>query len=191
MLKITVPPTEIITVSDAADFMRAEFSVQEEALIESLITAARQWCEEYLRRAIGLQTLELRLEAFPSNNGPINLRCPVADVESIIYTDRDKQEITMPVDDFVVSDSEPARIWPTSSWPVTFNTSDAVVVTYQAGYQTGSPILTQELPKTIRTAMLMMVADMYSNREAQVEKQLMANPTVERLLSQYRLEMGQ
>jgi hypothetical protein len=37
----------------------------------------------------------------------------------------------------------------------------------------------------------MMVADMYTNREAQVEKPLSANPTVERLLSMYRLGMGQ
>jgi hypothetical protein len=39
--------------------------------------------------------------------------------------------------------------------------------------------------------MLMMIADMYANREAQVEKVLTANPTVERLLSMMRLEMGQ
>jgi hypothetical protein len=51
-------------------------------------------------------------------------------------------------------------------------------------------MLSEALPATIKTAMLMYIADLYENREAQVEKPLTANLAVERLLSTYRLEQG-
>jgi uncharacterized phiE125 gp8 family phage protein len=190
MNKIILEPEELITVADAEEFMRAEFSVSEEPLIESLITAARQWCEEYLGRAIGVQTIELRLGGFPANDGPIILKSPVVEVATVKYLDADGVEQTMDEDDYLVSDAEPAEIVPVSSWPYAFDSADSVRVEYDAGYSAGSPLVAPILPKTIKTAMLMMVADMYANREAQVEKQLVANPTVERLLSQYRLNQG-
>lgn len=191
MLKVIEAPEEVITVQDAADFMRAEFSVAEEAIVTSLITSARQWCEEYLRRAIGVQTLQLRVSAFPANNGPILLRPPLIDVDSVIYTDPDGVEQTLSVDDYVISDAEPGMIIPVGEWPATKSTGDAVKVEFMTGYYAGgSPKLSEVVPATLKTAILMMVADMYANREAQVEKQLMANPTVERLISTYRLEMG-
>jgi uncharacterized phiE125 gp8 family phage protein len=192
MLKVLTAPTEIITTDEVADFVRADFSVAEETLVEGLITSARQWCEEYLRRAIGVQTLELRLKGFPANGGPIILRCPLLSVTSIKYRDADYVENTMDAADYIVSDSEPACVYPASAWPFDYGLADSVVVEYEAGYYPGgSPKLSEVLPKPIKTAMLMMIADMYANREAQVERPLAENPTVERLLSQYRLEMGQ
>jgi uncharacterized phiE125 gp8 family phage protein len=190
MQKVITAPDELITVDDAADFMRAEFSVSEEDLIESLITAARQWCEEYLGRAIGVQTLELRMGSFPVDKGPIVLRSPIIEVTSVKYLDTAGDEQTIDEDDYLVSDAEPAEIVPVSAWPVAFGSSDSVRVEYEAGYSAGSPLVSEVLPKTIRTAILMMVADMYTNREAQVDRPLTANPTVERLLSQYRLNLG-
>lgn len=191
MQKVILAPDELITVADAADFLRAEFSQSEEALIESLITAARQWCEEYLGRAIGVQTLELRIGSFPVDAGPIVLRSPIIAVNSVKYLDTNGVEQTIDEDDFLVSDAEPAEIVPVGGWPVDFGSSDSVRVEYEAGYCAGgSPLVSQELPKTIRTAILMLVADMYTNREAQVERPLTANSTVERLLSMYRLGQG-
>jgi uncharacterized phiE125 gp8 family phage protein len=191
MLKVIVAPEEVISVDDAAAFMRAEFADNEEALIESLITAARQWCEDYLRRAIGVQTLELRIQGFPANNNPILLRSPIVGVTHVKYLDQNRVEQTLSASEYEVSDSEPAAITPVSAWPVSYGSADSVRVVYEAGYYLGgSPKVSEELPKTIRTAMLMLVADMYANREAQVERALVANPTVERLLSMYRLEMA-
>lgn len=192
MLKVITAPEEIITTDEVADFVRAEFSAAEETLVEGLITSARQWCEEYLRRAIGVQTLELRLKGFPANGGPIVLRSPLLSVTSIKYRDADYIENTLDATDYIVSDSEPACVYPASAWPFDYGLADSVVVVYRAGYYPGgSPKLSEILPKTIKTAMLMMIADMYANREAQVEKPLVANPTVERLISMFRLEQGQ
>jgi uncharacterized phiE125 gp8 family phage protein len=189
--KVITAPDELITVAEAAEFMRAEFSASEEDLVESLIIAARQWCEEYLGRAIGVQTIELRMAGFPDDAEPIVLRSPIIEVNSVKYLDTNGDEQTMDEDDYLVSDADPAEIVPVSAWPVAFGSSDSVRVEYDAGYSAFvSPMTYQELPRTIRTAILMMVADMYTNREAHVEKPLSANPTVERLLSQYRLNLG-
>lgn len=194
MLKVITPPSEIITVEEAADFMRIDFPDDEESTIEMMITAARQWCEEYLGRAIGVQTLELTLDQFPHlGKKAIFLRPPLISITSFTYLDSDAEEQSLVVDEdyFLAADAEPAQVRPYSCWPTTLNTADAVRIRFQTGYYPGgSPALSIELPRTIKQAILMQASDLYHNREAQVERPLTVNLTLERLLSMYRLEMG-
>jgi len=191
MFKLITAPEEIITVEDAAEFMRAEFSLSEENLIETLITAARQMCEEYLFRRIGVQTVELRDKGFPVNGNPIILPSPLISVESIKYLDSNNVLQTLNASEYAVSDSDPGSIYPITSWPETFDFGDSLRVVFVAGYNIGeSPMQSESLPKTIKTAMFMQIADMYENREAQVERPLTANQTVQNLLGSYRSEMG-
>lgn len=192
MFKIITAPSEIITVADAAEFMRAEFSSSEETTIQVFINAARQFCEEYLFRRIGIQTIELRDKGFPAGNSPIILPAPLIDVTSIKYLDGNNTEQTLSPSEYIVSDSAPGQIIPVNSWPETLRAADAIRVVFSSGYNAEgeSPILSEALPDTIKTAILMQVADLYENREAQVEKPLSINPTLERLLAPYRLEMG-
>lgn len=191
MLRVVTAPEEVITVAQAAEFMRIDFSSDEQETIGVMITAARQWCEKYLFRVIGPQTLELTLEQFPCyGRRSIILPPPVIEVDSLIYLDSNGAEQTLVEGTHfrVALKAEPGEITPIGSWPVALGTADAVRVTFQAGYYAeGSPV---DLPKTIRKAMLMQIADLYENREAQGEHALTANPTLERLLSMYRLEMG-
>lgn len=194
-LKVITAPSEIITVSEAADFMRVDFPDDEESIISAMITSARQWCEEYLRRAIGVQTLETILPCFPQRGRKeILLRPPVISVTSVKYLDTSGVEQTLVLNtEYRLSiDSDPAEIVPVdNAWPACLDVANAVRVRYQTGYYGGgSPAESIELPKTIRTAILMQVADLYHNRESQVEKPLSSNPTLERMLSMYRLEMG-
>ena len=192
MFKLIAGPNEPITVDEAAEFMRAEFSETEESLIEILITAVRQMCEEYLFRRIGVQTVELRDKGFPANNAPIILPSPLISVTSIKYLDESNIEQTLDEDEYMVSDCGPGLIIPVSSWPITSIAGDSLRVEFVAGYSGPgeSPQQSDVLPQTIRTAMLMQITDMYENREAQGDKPLSANPTLERLLSVYRLEQG-
>ena len=192
MFKLITGPDELITVDDVAEFIRAEFSESEENLIETLITAARQMCEDYLFRKIGVQTVELRNKGFPVNNAPISLPAPLISVTSIKYLDGDNIEQTLDSSEYVVSDSEPGLITPVNSWPETSAAGDSLRIVFVAGYSDPgeSPMQSEALPKTIKIAMLMQIADMYENREAQVEKPLTANQTLVNLLAPYRLEMG-
>ncbi|MFA5115599.1 MAG: head-tail connector protein [Candidatus Omnitrophota bacterium] len=195
MLKLITPPAaELITVEEAAEFMRAEFSDSEETLIEALISTARLMCEEYLFRRIGVQTVELRDKGFPVNNAPIVLPAPLRSVTSIKYLDSNNVEQTLDSDEYIVSDSEPGLIIPLNSWPVASGAGDSLRVRFVAGYDDSdpgeSPATGIALPQTIKTAMLMQIADLFENRDAQVEKPLVANQTLVNLLSPYRLEMG-
>ena len=47
--------------------------------------------------------------------------------------------------------------------------------------------MTTTVPSPIKAAALLLVADLFENRTAQVERQLYANKTYERLLSTYRV----
>ena len=192
MFKLIIAPEEIITVEDAAEFMRAEFSASEESTVESLITASRILCEEYLFRRIGVQTLEFRDNGFPSGRSPIVLPAPLISVASIKYLDGNNVEQTLSSDEYIVSDSAPGMITPVNSWPETSDAGDSLRVIFTAGYSAPgeSPLQSEELPQTIKTAMLMQIADMYENREAQTDKPLTANQTLVNLLSTYRLEIG-
>ena len=201
---ITDVSSELITVAEAATFMRIDdngdspATYPEQSLIEALITAARQQTEEYLYRRIGIQTLELTFDGFPTvNYKGIKLPAPLiatSPVSSFTYLDTEGVSQTMVLDtDYVLSiDAEPPEIRPKDGyWPIAQNKPDSVRIRFQCGYQNaGSPTQAPTLPQTIRTGMLMLIADMHENREAQVEKPLTMNKTVERLLSQYRLEMG-
>ncbi len=192
MFKLIEAPDEIITLEEAAEFMRAEFSDSEENLIMSLITASRISCEEYLFRRIGEQTVELRANGFPLDNAPIVLPAPLISVESVKYLDSNGDEQTLDESSYLVSDSAPCLITPVASWPETSKSGDSLRVEFTAGYSDpgSSPLASEALPATVRVAMLMQIADMYENREAQSEKGLIANQTLANLLAPYRLEIG-
>jgi uncharacterized phiE125 gp8 family phage protein len=194
-IKIITPvASELISVAEAAEFLRIDSYSSETTTISAFITAARQWCEEYLGRSIGVQTLELVLERFPSKG--IVLPAPLVSITSIKYLDTSNVEQTIAAADYYVAeDQDPPTVKHkdgSGAWPSTLNVDDAVRVRFQAGYQAegDSPLISKELPNTIKIAMLMIIVDLYENRTAQVDYTLSSNPTVERLLSMYRLEMG-
>lgn len=49
--------------------------------------------------------------------------------------------------------------------------------------------LTATAPAPVKAACLLLVGDLYSNREALVERPLSKNPTFERLLQPYRVQV--
>ncbi len=193
-IKLITAPEEIIAVAEAIAFMRAETYSAEETMISTMITAARQWAEEYLQRAIGVQTVETVLDKFPTaGRKAIILRPPVISLTSVKYYDTGGVETTLTenTDFFSSLDSEPGEIVPVSTWPIALGKADSIKVRYQTGYNDpGDSPSPHPLPRTIRTAMLMQIADLYDNRGAQSDRPLSANPTLERMLSMYRLEMG-
>lgn len=192
---IITPPTEIISVAEAAEFMRVDSPDDETATIEAMITAARQWCEDYLQRAIGVQTLETVLRGFPSiGRQQIHLRPPVISVTSftVIDSNGDSSTLTVDVDYRLAIDSEQPEVVPIGAWPDAMDKANSVKIRYQAGYTDpgDSPLGANPLPSPIHTAMLMQISDLYENRGAQSDKPLTVNHTLERMLSMYRLEMG-
>ena len=186
-MKVITAPSEVLSVAEVAAHLRLGGSpYPDQDLVESLITAARQWVEDYVRRAIGAQTLEDTFASFEE----IRLRPPVSAITSIYYKTSGVATLLAATEYDLVDDPDKGgvRVAYGKSWPSVDAVEDAVVVTYETGYTVGSP---SDLPGTIRSAMMLVIGDLYENREAQILGTIVTeNKTVERLLSMHRLEMG-
>jgi len=208
---ITPPAIEPVTLEQAKSQLRVDFS-QDDSLITALISAAREYVEQNLNRAIYNQTYVLSLDQFnygdwrstipTERRNPLRfsslwesmaLRLPMPRlvlVTSITYLDTTGTQQTLDPSTYVVDNaSQPARIVPALdlTWPTTdYYIPGSVQVTYVAGsYGDGTTV--DNCPQTIKQAILLMVGHLYNNREATSEARLSAIPLgVDALLSPYK-----
>jgi len=134
-LKVTVNPfAEPVSRAEMKIHLRVDTTADDE-LVDVLISAAREWSENFQNRSYVAQTFELKMDYFPD---VIELpRSPLISVSSIQYVDADGDTQTFDASSYRVdSDSEPARITPAydDSWPDVRAVTGAVTVTFVAGY---------------------------------------------------------
>ena len=188
---ITAPTYEPISAADVAEYIRVDDLATDELLLEGMITAARQYLEQYLNRPIATQTLE---EALTGWANPIVLDSSLQSVTSIKYLDVNGAEQTLATNQYLVDTyAEPAQITPAYNvtYPELYDVPNNVKVRYIAGYTSGGSPDTNPLPKPIRFAMMLVIGDLYANREAAITgTTYTVNPTVQNLLQFYRLNMG-
>jgi len=182
---ITPPAEEQITLAEA----RLQLSLDDDgdsppshpldSLIADKISAAREYCEDYLGRSLAQQTVELSLDQFyasgESSSGAIELPLPpVISITSVIYLDVDGEPITMDEDAYRLDNySEPAWLFPAygTTWPAAYAVSNAVKIRALCGYslRDDSPE-TNPLPAKYRQAMMVLMTDMVMNRGEPSEK---------------------
>lgn len=160
--KVTDATVEPVTLTEARAHLRAA-TTSEDTLITSLITAARQACEDRLQRTLIQTDWELTLDAFPD---AIPLRMPaVMSVQSVQYVDEDGATQTLsPASYQVDAKSEPGWIVPAYgySWPTTREQINALTVAYRCGYGT----MAAAVPEPLKSWILLMVGSLYENRES-------------------------
>ena len=134
----------------------------EDIYLTSLITAAREYCEEYQNRCYITQTLELALPYFPHE-----IEIPKGNlqtVDSITYKDSAGATTTLTADtDYVTSIRGIlgrvvpvyGKIWP---WFTPFPL-DAVVVTFTCGYGAAA-----DVPEKVIQAMKLLISHWFVNR---------------------------
>lgn len=187
---ITPPAEEPISLQEAKLHLRVIADVTdiaphpEDALIASLIVAARQGAEHLTGRALMAQTLELALDGF---SDMMKLpRPPLVSVTGLTYVDLAGDTQTLDPSVYVVDDhSEPARIVPVYGvcWPSTCCQPNAVLIRYQAGYTDAASV-----PDEIKSWMLLRIGMLYANRESVATgASVTAVPYVDRLLDAYRV----
>lgn len=187
---ITYPTFEPITVADAAEYLRVDDVVSDTALITALITTARQAVEQYCNRYIAEQTIESAFTGFPD---VIKLSAPVQSVTSIKYLDVNGAEQTLNSNQYLIDYyAQPVQITPAYNvtYPELYSVPNNVKVRFVAGYTTGDSPDTTPMPLPLRYGMLLIIGDLYANREAQSDKKYEINPTVQNLLYPYRLNIG-
>lgn len=185
----TSATVEPVDIDSAKSFLRVD-TADDDFLIATFITAARQYVENKLERTLCNTTWRLTLDAFPDGNDPIILyRPPISSATTnvaITYTDANGNSTTLASSNYQVDfRSEPGRIYPGygQTWPFPRDIPNAVTITYVAGY--GNSV--DSVPAGIRAYMLRVIAEMYENREMTVVGTIAsAYPHLDGMLDPYR-----
>ena len=167
--RATGPAVEPLTVAEAKLHLRVDIS-DDDAYIGTLITAAREWVENYLDRTLITTQLILRAAEFPTEEldlpRPPMVASGTATAVVITYTLADTTTATLSTALYRVDrTSTPGNVAPiiNGTWPSdVIEDANAVAVTYWAGYGPTSA----SVPATIRHAMLMLIGHWYDRRSA-------------------------
>lgn len=161
----TPPAVEPVTVAEAKAHLRVDIS-DDDTYIGTLITAAREWCEQYLDRTLVSTQWVMRFDSFPYEielpRPPISSSGTTTAV-TLTYTLGDDSTATLSTATYRVDrNSTPGvvRQLRAGSWPGNLDDYNAVSVTWWAGYgSTGASV-----PAAIRHAILMLVGHWYESR---------------------------
>lgn len=177
-------PAEPITLADAKLHLRGVDHADEDTLITSLITAAREAAEHELGRPLASQEWQITLDAFPA--AELALGPDVASIASIQYLDATGALQTLAEPAYVLDNADPDRafVLPAAgtSWPATADTANAVRVRFVCGL---TPV-----PETVRAWMLLRIGTLYTHRaDIAAGTPLAALPGnfADRLLDRYRI----
>lgn len=160
---ITPPTVEPLELPELKVHLREDGSEQD-ALITSLIVAAREHVEGFLGRKLINQVWDLTLDGFFGSSITIPY-APLVSVGSVKYLDTAGVQQTMTASDYVVDTArQPGRVFLAyqAVWPTAQSRENAVVIRFTAGYGTTAA----SVPDSIKAAMKLLVASWYENREA-------------------------
>lgn len=167
----TGPTSEPLTVAEVKEHLRISHA-DEDTYIGTILTAARQYCEEFTGRQLFTATWTLTCDGFPGTCVLPNWirgdafylpRPRLASVTSIAYVDVDGATQTLATSVYAVdTSSEPGvvSLKYQQYWPNTRGIRNAVTITYVAGWSA-----TSSIPPAIKHGILLAIGDMYEHRE--------------------------
>lgn len=150
----TPPTAEPLALEEAKLHLRVE-NAEDDALIGTLISAAREAAETFLGRVIPERQFEIILDRYPETlyRFPI---LPVQTVESIVCVLEDGTEVGLTGGTFRLAADDRLVV---DAWPEgTPRTYDAVTITVTAG--------TETVPARWKQAMLLLIGHWYEHRES-------------------------
>lgn len=177
---------EPVTMQQVKDHLRISWE-EEDALIYSLLVAAREYVEKTTSQAVIPQQIKAYYMELPYLEGYLDL--PLSNavaIASVKYLDGSGTQITLSSDEYYLTVGQPSRVYFSNGVSGGLERLDAVEIIYTAGF---GPAPFKDFPQAIKAAMLIMVADLYEHREAQGTQKFEQNMTVDRLLNQNR-ELG-
>lgn len=169
---VTVPSGEPVSLDEAKTHLRVDVE-DDNALIDALIAAAREYVEAHTRRALLTQTWDLALDSFGDRDywtcGAIRLpKAPVTAVTSITYVDGNGDSQTWSADEWDADlpsgpTARRARVYPaySYSYPATRCQPNAVTIRFVSGYGAAG-----DVPSAMKAAMLLLIGHWYARRES-------------------------
>jgi len=184
---INHPDSEPLSFEQAIIYLREDENLVNKDEIESFITVARTWVEEFLRRPILSTGFTYYLDSFGGDYTQIVLPRPsVSDVSEVRYVDEQGQSQVLSSELYRVDTKTLLpRITPaySESWPCLYDEINAVQIDFTAGYENAAAV-----PKPIIQAIKMLTKHFYDNRDIVESGSVTEVPiTVERLLGTYRV----
>ncbi len=174
---VTPPAEEPVSLIEAKLHLRVDFD-EDDTLIASLITAARQAAETLTGRQFITARWKLVLDCFPGSSAMgvpagqsfslpghaiLLSKVPVQSVVAINYLDMAAVVQTLPASTYTVDAAcEPGRITPAfgQCWPNCLPQIGAVSVSFDAGYGTAA-----QVPEGIKSWIKLRVGSLYAHRE--------------------------
>jgi uncharacterized phiE125 gp8 family phage protein len=170
----TAPTVEPITLAEMKSFLRGPSSV-EDADVTALITAARNYAEDYQNRPLITQTWELWLDDFPLHDCmPIRLKAGLQSVTSVKYYPDGGVETTFASSNYIVDSADyVGKIvlnedyqWPSED----LRAANGVCVEFICGYPIKDlGLITEDpagnVPEMTKTALKIWVAYNFENRD--------------------------
>lgn len=157
----TAPTAEPVTLAEMKNYMRLDNYTDDDNLITSLITTARQQIESKCKRALFTQTID---EWQDGGRGLIILsRAPVQTIQSVTLWWMDGTTTAIPAAQYVEKNGSLKYLWgltfKTRRWPVGRGFR-AVEIQYTAGYGA----TTASVPPGLVEAVKQYTASLYDNR---------------------------
>lgn len=176
-IQIVSRGADFVTLSEAKDHLvvtEPEHDVQ----ITVMIASARLYAEKYTGRFFSNTEMQLVQNGFGSC---IHLpHKPVSAIVSVIYDTDDAQSQTLAAENYEL-DARHGLL--REAYDVTFPTArshwNSVRINYTVGYDS--------VPEDVKSACLLLIGDLFENREAQQGFQLHGNKAVHMLLNKYRV----
>lgn len=176
---VTPPATEPVSLVEAKAHLRVDIDT-DDSLISTQISAARAWCEDWVKRAFVTQTWRAYFDVFPGQAIAEQTYCdamlgrspsaerlaivlpkpPLVSVTHVKYYDEDDALQTLASTEYQVDTAAlPGRILPKldGSWPATSGRVNAVEVQFVCGGSTIDP--------RVKQAILLIVGSWYETRE--------------------------
>lgn len=157
MLKqLTTPDDMGITLQQAKDFLRVEYS-EDDALIESMVKGATRVAQSFINQQISECQYVMALDEFEKE---IKLLSPVKTIDSVKYYDADNVLQTVnPSNYYLVDIGLPNKLCFTTGFsiPALYDRPDAVQITFTSGMN--------NIADDIKAFIRIRVATLYQSRE--------------------------
>lgn len=161
---VTGPSQTVVSLAEAKAHLSMESETAWDSLITGLIAAAQQHLDGrdgVLNRCLSPQTWELVEDGFPMSAAVRLPLPPLRSVASVRYYDAEGVLQTLSASAYTVDTvSQPGWIALNAgeSWPDTADMINAVIVRFEAGYDT--------IPQPVKHAALLLIGHWFANRES-------------------------
>ena len=183
----TLATNPLFTTAEAKDFLKVD-TTADDTLIDNLIKAATQSCEEYTNQyfidTLVTQYSDNWLEFYRL------YKSPVSSIATIKYYDTNDSLQTLDSSNYILDDaSKPARIGlaVNGELPTLADRINAVAVQYTVGYGAASTAV----PDGIKQAVLLTIGNWYENRQTVITGRTATELPLssQYLLNQYKIQV--